>query len=258
MKWVSLDANVGKGAMEIADSLTNSKVVMNIEFGGARNAGTSLTLDDVGGRTKVTWSFAYSVGANPFERYAGLIMPSVIGNEYVRGLERLKKYVEAIPKVDISDLQVTRVSVAPQTLISVSEAATDTPEGMSNALRAAFTALSGAMQGAGLAADGQPISVAKAVNGDKVTIETSFPVKDLPQGLKLPEGVHGEKSGDGEALRVAFKGDHASLQMTYVKLLAYALTNGWKVRGSTWNEYVSDPTKADASQIETNVYLPVE
>jgi effector-binding domain-containing protein len=61
---------------------------------------------------------------------------------------------------------------------------------------------------------------------------------------------------EGDALRVSYKGDLAGLQTTYLKLLAYALTKGWKVRGSSWNEYLSDPTRN--AELDTNIYLPVE
>ncbi|MFZ1990523.1 MAG: SRPBCC family protein [Alphaproteobacteria bacterium] len=257
MHWESAQKNVGSGSMEITDSLTNEKLVMSIVFGGQGHAGSSLALEDfAGGGTKVTWSFSYTVGANPFARYVGLIMPSVIGDEYAHGLSRLKSYVETIPKVDISDLQVSRVSLAPRTLISASETAINTPEGMTHALAAAYKVLAAAMKSTKLAPDGAPISVAESVKNNDVTIECSFPVKDLPKDLALPQGVHGGKLAEGEALSVAYKGDLAGLQTTYVKLLAYALTKGWKVRGSSWNEYLADP--AASAQLDINIYLPVE
>src|SRR5262249_8890952 len=112
------------------------------------------------------------------------------------------------------------------------------------------------MQSTKLVADGAPISVAQSIKDNTVTIELSQPVKDLPKDLVLPQGMHPGKMDEGEALRVSYKGGLAGLQTTYIKLLAYALTNGWKVRGSSWNEYLSDPAKGGA--LDTNVYLPVE
>ena len=100
------------------------------------------------------------------------------------------------------------------------------------------------------------MSVVQSVKDNNLTIDISFPLKELPKDAALPRNVHGGKIEEGEALRISYKGDLAGLQASYVKLLAYALTNGWKVRGSSWNEYNAKP--AQGSNLDVNVYLPVE
>lgn len=259
MKWQSQDTAVGAGSMEIVETLRDEKIVMAINFSGTANARSSLALEDAtGGGTRITWSFGYSVGGNPFAHYVALMMPGVVGKEYERGLERLKKYVEAIPPVDFSDLQVDRVVTTPRTLISVDANAADTPKGMNQALDQSFKTLSAAMRSAGLASDGAPISVAKGVNGSEVTISVSYPVKDLPADAKLPDGVHAGQSQQGLALRIRHKGDTASFQAAYLKLLAYAMTTGWKIRGSSWNEYPDGIGQKPGAAIQSDIYLPVE
>jgi len=74
----------------------------------------------------------------------------------------------------------------------------------------------------------------------------------------LPAGVHTTKAAAAVALRVHYSGDYAGLQADYIKLLAYALAHGWKLRGSTWNEYTGGiPAKPNA-KIAVEIYLPVE
>ncbi len=258
MKWQSQSSEVGNGSMEIADSVRGEKLVMNIDFSKSADARSTLALDDVAGGTRVTWSFDYVVGGNPFARYIALMMPGVVGREYERGLERLKKYVEAIPPVDFSDLAVERVSVSQRILITVEETTANTPEGMNKALGHAFKTLSAAMQSAGLAGDGPPISVAEGVTGGEVKVGVSYPVKGFPPGVKLPDGVRSSMSEQGLALRIHHKGDTASFQKAYVELLAYAMTKGWKIRGSSWNEYPNGIGKMPGPGIEADIYLPVE
>lgn len=257
MYWQSTDKNVGTGSMEIVDSVTNATVAMKIMFGGQGHAGSSLAIGDpVGGGTEVVWGFYYSVGSNPFARYLALIMPSVVGKEYAQGLARLKKYVEAIPNVDASDLQVSRVSLAPRTFVSVTADAPNAPDAVIKTLRDSYAKITSALTSSHIATDGDPISIVQSVKDNMLTIEASIPVKDLPNEVKLPDGLHEGKAEAGEALRVSYKGDVSGLGTIYLKLVTYALSNGWKARGSSWNEYLSEPTAA--GQFEANIYLPVD
>lgn len=258
MKWQSHDSGIGAGTMEITDSLRDEKVVMTINFSGSANARSSLALGDVAGGTKVAWSFAYPVGGNPFARWVALMMPGAVGNEYARGLERLKEYAEAIPRVDFSDLNVERVSVVPRALVSVDATAPNTAKGMNGALAQSLKTVSAAIHSAGLVADGPALSVAESVKGNDVMIGVSYPVKNLPQDVKLTDGVHSATSEQGIALHAHYTGNYAGFQTAYLKLLAYALTNGWKVRGSSWNEYADGIPATPDAPITADIYLPVE
>ena len=168
----------------------------------------------------------------------------------------MKKYVEAIPNIDTSDLQVTRISLAPRTFVAVTVDAPNAPDAVIETLRGAYAKITDALGSSHLAADGNPVSMVQSVKDNVLTLEASIPIKDLPNEVKLPGGVHAAKAEAGEALRVGYKGDVAGLSTVYLKLLTYALSNGWKARGSSWNEYLSEPTAA--GQFEANVYLPVE
>ena len=258
MTWNSKSGQLGTGSIEIADSLRDERVKLLIKFGTMGQAKSDLTLAPVENGTKVTWSFTSDVGANPFARYMGLVMPGMVGNEYVRGLANLKRYVEVIPQADTSNLVVSRVSVAPQTLIMMRIESDNTPAGMAQALAEAFSTLRQMVADAGLAQNGAPISIAKGVEGKRVILQAALPVKELPQEVKLPNGMQAGQTDEGQALRVTHRGSYATLGTTYVGLLAYALTDGWRIRGSSWNEYVNDPSQVGEADLETSVYLPIE
>jgi len=49
------------------------------------------------GGTKVTWNWSGKLGKNPFNRYFGAMMDSMVGPMFQRGLDNLKTKVETMP-----------------------------------------------------------------------------------------------------------------------------------------------------------------
>jgi len=258
LTWSSRHRDVGDGSLQITDAVRDQRVGFAIRYDGMTGARSSLDLAPDAAGTKVTWSFDYDVGENPFTHYVALFVPGMVGNTYAKGLANLKAYVEAIPDVDISDLDVSRVFVPQQMLIAVHTTTENSPQSMAMSLANSYLVLTQTLAGTGLAQNGEPISKAEGVKSGKIELEAALPVASVPEGTKLPSGVVTTKSDAGPALRLVHHGSYASLQTSYLQLLAYALTNGWKVRGSTWNEYVTEPAKTAGDNLETDVYLPVE
>ena len=58
--------------------------------------GTGAIMLEAGGEnTKVTWSNEGDLGANPINRYFGLMMDRMMGPDFEEGLNNLKRAVEA-------------------------------------------------------------------------------------------------------------------------------------------------------------------
>ncbi len=57
--------------------------------------GTSgFDLAPAGSGSKVTWSFGYATGSSPLKRWKALMLDGFVGEEYSRGLAKLKARVE--------------------------------------------------------------------------------------------------------------------------------------------------------------------
>lgn len=96
MAWQSDDAQVGDGSQEIVESTYPKHVKTELMFGEDPKPGYAVfTLEELGPReTKITWSFEADFGNNIIGRYFGLMMDSMLGPDYEKGLASLKANVE--------------------------------------------------------------------------------------------------------------------------------------------------------------------
>lgn len=95
MKSVWQSDTEGNGEMTITDIKINKAVVYNLAFPdfGMQSEGV-LKFEFKDNKTYVTWSNHGDFGNNPFNRYFGLVMDSIVGPDFEAGLQRLKKLTE--------------------------------------------------------------------------------------------------------------------------------------------------------------------
>ena len=87
---------VGEGSQEITLSEPYSRIETRLEFKDqAHPAAAAWLFEEEEGTTKVTWSFDGDMGKNPIGKIFGLLMDSMLGPQYVEGLEKLKDVCEA-------------------------------------------------------------------------------------------------------------------------------------------------------------------
>ncbi|MEC9367727.1 MAG: SRPBCC family protein [Pseudomonadota bacterium] len=95
MQWKSDHPQVGTGSQEIVESKRNEYVQVALDFGDMGKASAHYRLAPSGAGTRVTWGFDTDLGNNPLSRWMGLMVARGVAQDYERGLERLKKRVEA-------------------------------------------------------------------------------------------------------------------------------------------------------------------
>ena len=84
----------GEGSMTITESVKNERVVTALDFKDQGKAGATFMLKPQGGETQVTWTFEGDAGYNLISRYFYLFIDKLLGSDYEKGLEKLKKVVE--------------------------------------------------------------------------------------------------------------------------------------------------------------------
>ncbi|MOA18605.1 Polyketide cyclase / dehydrase and lipid transport [compost metagenome] len=85
----------GNGAMEITESTPNKEIKMTLRFEGFDKPMLGdFQFEPVANGTKVTWTDKGSMGNNPFYKYMGLMMNSMIGGNMEKSFENVKKLCE--------------------------------------------------------------------------------------------------------------------------------------------------------------------
>lgn len=92
--WLSDHPQVGNGSQTITAIEQDKRIATALDFGDNGGANAELILTPEGEGTKVTWGFDMDAGMNPFARWMGLFMDSLIGPDYEKGLANLKSQVE--------------------------------------------------------------------------------------------------------------------------------------------------------------------
>ncbi len=94
------NADVGAGSQEIIATTPESLVQIRLIFEGFDQPSiTSYTIKPDGNGGLVTWAMDSDLGSNPVNRYFGLMMDKYIGQDYEKGLLRLKTLAESLPPV---------------------------------------------------------------------------------------------------------------------------------------------------------------
>ena len=94
-KWSWRSKSEGNGAMEFTAAEPDKQIAYQLTFAdfGMVSRGT-LSLLASGTGTKVSWTNEGEFGVNPFIRYFGLMMDSMVGKDFDAGLTNLKQLAE--------------------------------------------------------------------------------------------------------------------------------------------------------------------
>ena len=88
--------STGQGSIKFTRAEPGKEISydLNFEQGKYKSLG-SITLEPSGESVKVTWSNEGELGANPINRYFGLMMDRMMGPDFEEGLNNLKRKVES-------------------------------------------------------------------------------------------------------------------------------------------------------------------
>jgi hypothetical protein len=94
MHWYSTEEGVGAGSQEIVQSRRDTEVRTTLTFGDSGSGTAAFLLRPDGDATYLRWQFRTEFGWDLFGRYVGLMLDSMIGAAYSRGLRTLKEQLE--------------------------------------------------------------------------------------------------------------------------------------------------------------------
>ncbi|MCU0756792.1 MAG: SRPBCC family protein [Xanthomonadales bacterium] len=91
--WKGNEA-VGEGSQTITASIADRQIDIALAFGDNPPALSRYTLQPEGSGTRLSWRFEIDLGMNPVMRWFGLMFDRMIGADYERGLQQLKRLLE--------------------------------------------------------------------------------------------------------------------------------------------------------------------
>lgn len=91
--WTEESGN-GKLVITASDSVKGIEYDLEFDEGQMKSKG-AIVLESLATGTKVTWRDAGDVGMSPIGKYFTLFLDSMIGSDFQKGLDKLKKIVES-------------------------------------------------------------------------------------------------------------------------------------------------------------------
>ena len=259
MSWSSNDRQVGSGSQTIVTSQPFKLVETKLDFGrqGVANGFYKVAAVDKG--TRLTWGFDTDLGSNIIARYFGLLMDSMAGKDFEKGLAKIETLAEALPKGDWSDLKIELVTTESKTVVGVAGHSGLDPAQIGRVLSDAFKKVMRYVTRNGLEMAGPPIAITTSWDDNGYGFIAGVPIA----GSRVPKSRRGSpveihRTYAGEAVKAVHVGSYASMHPTYEKIISYMAAYGLESNGSSWEEYVSDPIRTPEAELVTNVFFPVK
>jgi effector-binding domain-containing protein/carbon monoxide dehydrogenase subunit G len=252
--WKGND-KVGVGVQTIVQATENESVTYDLQFGDGASKST-LLLAPQDGNTRVTWTLDTDMGMNPIGRYFGLMMDSMVGKDFERGMTKLKALVETLPNVDIAGFVVEPAQTPALTVAYLSKSTTSDAAAISKAYAEAYGEIGKFMATNKLLQVGPPLGIDGPMDATTFTFEAAIPVDRADAAAA--SGVALKQLAAMPALKSTHRGAYEQLSATYAKLDAYAAAHGYATAGGVISSYVDDPANVAADQVRTELYLPVK
>jgi effector-binding domain-containing protein len=267
MQWVSRKQEVGSGSQEITASEPPRRVAVHLEFTGQKPADAQYEITPDGSGTKLTWGFDVNFGNNLLYRYLGLFLDSMIGEDFEKGLGRIRTLVEsdadANPSQPAAPAEPMLEEVGARELVSVEGTSSLDPAAVAQALQNAFATIDAFLAENGLKQNGAALAITRFYDESGWGFEAAVPISGTPEARTRAakaavKGIRIGPSYAGRALKGVHVGSYSTLPETYQRLEDYAAEKGFDSNGRPWEQYVTDPRKTPEDLLRTEVYMPVK
>lgn len=122
------------------------------------------------------------------------------------------------------------------------------------AMAEAFPKIYHAVVSAGLEPAGEPLARYFDMDPEAITFECAVPV---PRPFTASGEVEPSTVGGGEAAYAVHVGPYDTIGRTWEALGAWLAAQGRTPAGPFWECYIDDPEEVDASELKTEIFVPV-
>lgn len=259
MSWASQDRQVGNGSQTIVTSQPFKLVETKLDFGRHGTAAGYYKVAPTDKGTRLTWGFDTDLGSNIVARYFGLMMDSMAGRDFEKGLAKLKALAEGLPKANWSDLKIQLVTTETRTLAGVAVHVGTDPAQIGRAFSQAFTKVMRFVAKNNLEVGGPPMAITTSWDDSGYGFIAGVPLagSEVPT-IRPGSPVKLYPTYAGEAVKAVHIGSYSTMHPTYEKIISYMAAYGLEANGESWEEYESDPLRTPESELVTHVFFPVK
>lgn len=200
LNYVSQKSSIGRGSLEITNSVEDSQVEFALQNPAYGENKTSLfTLEEQGKTVEITWEYDVEYGWNLFGRYAGLYVGRNVGDDMKLGLGNFVGLLASMPNFDYSSIDVRRVPVQPQNVLYVSTTSDRNITAVENAMILALKDIRAAMASNGLESVSSPRLITTNFGSDKYEFDVAIPVRRPVPGAAAEEAPADPAAAEADA-----------------------------------------------------------
>ena len=254
--WVG-NKDVGSGSQEIVAAKANESLKLQLDFGDMGRPTAEFHLSPAGQGTKVTWTLDQSFEGSLVGRYFGLMMDSMVGKDYEKGLAKLKTLVETFPAADITGVDGEAVDLAAQKIYYVSGGPVTDDASAKAALTAAYRQIGEFLAANKLAMQSAPLTITNSYDkavGWKFDAAITVAGNDVTPTGDIKAGT----TYAGKVIQFTHVGGYDKITDTIAKAYAWLAVMGLKPKDRLISEYVSDPGNTPVEQLRTLIKIPIE
>lgn len=253
--WQGND-NVGKGSNEIIESKERALIKTKFFFGkNDQPAYSTLSLLEKDNVTTATWAFENDFGYNVFYRYFGLVLEDMIAPDYEKGLANLKTYVESLPLFDYSNISV--VNTQAENVYTLKGHVEMPQQNISEEIAKSYAKIIAFLTQNNIAMNGSPKIITLNYDGKMFDFLAAIPVQGSSD-KGLSGLIKSSQMYEGKALKLVYKGPLINIKQQYTIINAYLAQNQLEARGSSWEDYVTDPANVAENDVITHIYQPIK
>jgi len=249
---------VGQGRQFITASNPFDSITTVVDLGDGNEATVSFALEKIDDMTRVVWSWERDYGWNLAGRFFGIMLNSIIGEDYEQGLANLDDLAARLPRADFSDLEVEQIVVEAIEIAYLRTTSIPEATAISEAMGDSYFEILSFIDLFDLQEAGAPMSITRTFRGSELVFDAAIPVRGLT--VATPRAERAVKIGstyEGPVIRVRHIGPYGTLGQTHNKIAAYLAAVGIERNGDAWESYISDPTRTTGSELLTYVYYPI-
>lgn len=247
--WDSQNKEVGKGSMEITESVPDQKMVVKMDFMEGNFATATFDFVPSGENTEVIWSFDADMGYNlPGRWISFLMMESWLGPDFEDGLARLKKFVESTPAFTIEEKERAAFEyIAIKATVSAAQIGDKMGE-----LMGRLVEFAGKNK---VEITGPPFARYFSFSEEKVDMQVCFPVAKT---VKPSGDITSEKMPAGMNAEVDYFGNYDGSMYAHTAMDNWLKANNKQASDAPYEIYFTDPAaEADTSKWHLKVCYPI-
>jgi len=267
--WDSFEKSVGKGSLEISESVPNEKVVSQLDnnWRGTNKRSRFLMKTVPGtGATRLTWIVDVDYGWDLLGRYSGMYLNGRMGELMRTSLNRMATTLASYPNVDYSQVDISEVDTEVRSLLYVETEVTSVPiewESAEVVQDSAWKEVEAFIAANNLVATGPRTRMVVELAEDKNIFQMGIPVAAIDAVAPTGNVRIGQLPAT-HAIRVSYVGHRVGLNRPRDMQRAYALTHGYAYHPDyegTWEEWPVTIVPEDATfqpNPTTVLFMPVE